>query len=512
MAFRVRGLPSTWGGNVATDRAQRAPWVASTRTDAADRYPWGTGSRQDRAESWPWVAPTHRDNQDHLPWGVHQTSDTRPREYPWTQPTGRDAQDQLIWGIHAPRDTGPTRLPWGDTQATDTQDRLLWGSHAATDTQGRLLWGGNRPVDNQDQLPWGPGWRIHNFYAPNTPPSTEPITQWVIPIRSIYLVANAASLAINGVDLPALSAQVSIDVDSWAWRWSASIPGAEWSRVAAVGQDNVEVAITINGATWLGIAEQVSRSRRFGQSSVSVSGRGHAAWLASPYAPTSTRTNTEALTAIQLAEACLTENGVPIGWTITHGITDWLVPAGAWSHQGAPMDGVLRIAEAGGGYVQASPNLDSLAILPRYPYMPSAWSGVTPDVVLPTSAVTVDGIERRDKPGYDLVIVTGQSPGGIIGRVKKTGTAGALPAPTIVDALCTHVDAARQRGQSILGDTGQQYWVTITAPISGEIVQMQVGDYVQYDGAIGLVRSVQISANWSDGLVVRQTVQMETHQ
>jgi hypothetical protein len=338
-----------------------------------------------------------------------------------------------------------------------------------------------------------------------------------VPIRRIYLVANAAIITIDGLELPAFSAQVSIDTDSWAWRWSASLPGSTWPTVAAAADDPVAVVITINGVQWSGLCESVSRSRQFGQSSVSVSGRGHAAYLAAPYAPSNSRYNTETRTVQQLAEDCLTENGVPIGWTIAWGttepwaITSWNVPAGAWSHQGAPIDGVLRIAEAAGAYVQADPNTDTLHVRRRYPWLPRDWAEQTPDVILPTAAVLVESVERKDQPGYTGVYVTGQSPGGVIGQVKITGSDGTPQAPSVVDALCTHADAARQRGTAILGNTGRQYWLTLNAPISSEIVLLQVGDLVQYDSRIGLVRGVQVSARWNDGVEVRQSITLETH-
>lgn len=38
-------------------------------------------------------------------------------------------------------------------------------------------------------------------------------------------------------------------------------------------------------------------------------------------------------------------NGVGIGWTLDFGLTDWLVPAGAWSHTGSHIEAVARVAE-----------------------------------------------------------------------------------------------------------------------------------------------------------------------
>lgn len=47
------------------------------------------------------------------------------------------------------------------------------------------------------------------------------------------------------------------------------------------------------------------------------------------------------------------------------------------------MEAAIRIAEAGGGYVQGHDTADTLIIKPHYPVVPWQWAGLTPDITLP---------------------------------------------------------------------------------------------------------------------------------
>ena len=82
----------------------------------------------------------------------------------------------------------------------------------------------------------------------------------------------------------------------------------------------------------------------------------------------------------------------------------------------------------------------------------------------------------------------------------------------VVDQLATHADAARQRGQSVLGDTGRQALVTLSLPVLSETGLILPGKLVRYvDGPttrVGLVRSCAIE--WRRPRL-RQRISLETH-
>lgn len=335
----------------------------------------------------------------------------------------------------------------------------------------------------------------------------------VVPIRRIYYVVNSQSLVrvSDGKVIDGTNLSLSIDVDSWVWGWSASVPARYLPDLMRSEDEQVELEAQINGHLWRLVVERVQRDRRFGSSRLAVSGRGRAAWLADPYAASRTFANTEAQLAQQLMAAALTDNGISLGWTIDWQITDWLVPAGAWSFAGTPIDACVTIANAARAYLQAHPVDQTLRVLPRYPAAPWHWDELTPDIALPEDVCVTEGMEWVDKPAYNTVFVSGQE-GGVLAHVTRAGTDGGMPAPMVTDPLITHADAGRQRGIAILSDTGRQVLISLSLPVleeTGIIVPGKVVDYTESGNLRrGVVRAVDVSADFPK---VRQTIRIETH-
>lgn len=332
--------------------------------------------------------------------------------------------------------------------------------------------------------------------------------------REAYIVSNTFSLkrVSDDAEIECSNFNASIDVDSWCWSWSASIPAAQQSLIEPVDGDPVEVVATINGNPLRLMVERMSRERKFPDAWLSIGGRGRSAWLAEPYDYQRSYDNAAALrTANQLAEEALEENSVPIGWAVDWQIDDWDVPAGAWRATGTHIDAVIKIADAAGAYVQADDVEKTLHILPKYPAMPRDWAGLTADHSLPEDICETESVEWVDKAEYNAVWVVG----GADGRKDKivlTGSAGDKPAQTVVDDLMTDSEVTRQKGLSILADTGRQAGVTIRLPVLPEIGLVKVGKIVDYtERGItrrGINRSTSIQYNYPQ---VWQTVRLETH-
>lgn len=343
----------------------------------------------------------------------------------------------------------------------------------------------------------------------------RPVGPQQVYIRSTYIVINDVTLVRlpeNTILPDVYSISLSWDCDSWSVGWDASLPASALDAVMpeSVGAP-VELLATINGTSMHLLAENISRDRRFGDSRIKVSGRGRVAWLASPYADTVSRSNGSAMTAQQLAADALSINGVSIGWDLDWQIADWLVPTGAWSHQGAAIDAVKRIAESVGGYVVGHRNAQTLHVRPRYPSMPWSWGTATPDIVLPADIARAESIAWTNKPAYNRAFVSGQQLG-VLGIGTRSGTAGDLPAPLITDALITHLDAARARAGSLLADTGPQATINLELPVLPETGILDLGALIEYnDGATarrGLVRAVRVAVAYPQ---VWQNVEIETH-
>jgi len=338
-----------------------------------------------------------------------------------------------------------------------------------------------------------------------------------VPIRRVYCVLHDVTLhrLSDGAEVPAFSLALSLEAGSWTWGFEALSPATALPLVEPDSSGPVELLAEIDGTEFRVLAESLSRERSFGEASIRVTGRGRNAVLAAPYAPVMTFSNTEARTARQLLDDVLTHDGtatgISLGWSIEFGLTDWLVPAGVFSHQGTRMDALRVIADAAGGYVQPHRSDRSLGIRHRYPVAPWEWDTVTPDLVLPADVVVRESLRWEEKPAYNRVFVSGQS-AGVLGQVTRAGTAGEVLAPMVVDPLITEAAAARQRGRAILADTGRQIEVTLRLPVLNETGIIEPGMFVAYqDGSVtrlGLVRSTTVQAALPE---VWQTLGVETH-
>ena len=346
---------------------------------------------------------------------------------------------------------------------------------------------------------------------------TPPGETVIVPVREVYMVINNTTLmkVVGGTKtaLPTYSMSMSIDVNSWTWGFSASLPAEVLGELQPASDGTpVELEASINGVPYRMLAEKFSRSRQFGKAAIALTGRGKSAILAAPYAPITNFSNPTARTAQQLMADALTVNGSPIGWSIDWQIEDWLVPAGAWAKQGAYIDALTTIASAAGAFLQPHPTDQVMRVLPRYAMAPWNWDTMVPDYQLPASVTSTEGIEWLDKPSYNRVFVSGVS-AGVIAQVTRGGTAGDLLAAQVVDSLITDEVVARQRGRTILSDTGRQAMVSLRLPVLPETGIIVPGKTVRYvDGAdikLGVVRSTGVEANGQPD--VWQTIAVETH-
>lgn len=329
------------------------------------------------------------------------------------------------------------------------------------------------------------------------PADGEPV---VVPVRRVYFVINNVTLhrLPDGLPVPVFNLSLSLDAASWTWGFDALLPAAATSLVAPGSNGGpVELVASVNGTSFRVLAERISRERIFGDASIRISGRGRNAVLAEPYAPVMTFSNTEGRTARQLMDDVLTVNGIPLGWAVDWGLTDWNVPANAFAQQGSWIDALTAIAGAAGGYLIPHPSAQSIRVRHRYPVAPWEWSTVTPDFVLPVDAVARESLRWLEKPAYNRVFVSGQDVG-VLGQVTRAGTAGEVLAPMVVDPLITEAAAARQRGIAVLADTGHQLEVSLRLPVLAETGIIEPGAFVEYqDGSVtrlGIVRATQVEA------------------
>lgn len=525
-----------------------APAAAQTTVRAGCRVPWAAGQpaahrlqarvaavvTRDGAHRIRWAVASRQQSRWGLPWGVAAVAD-RTVVAPWAQFSARRAHRlPVVWGVAAHADRRAV-APWGVYAQTPAVSAVpSWGRLRPYDLAAVLPWVPRvsivrplvasylqgKPLNPGWVLPWvrysrplNPGWGV--VIGDGNPP-TDGAGTVIVPVLEYYLVINEFSL-VRADDASLVQARqfaANIDADSWTWNWSAALPASELDAVRATALgEQVELIASLNGNLLRLVVERISRERRFGDGWIRASGRGRAAWLADPYAAPVARSNSQARTARQILEDALTINNVSIGWEVDWRITDWLVPAGAWNHQGTYIDAATRIAEAGGAYIQSHATDQTLIVMPRYPVAPWGWSGLTPDIELPEDVIEVEGLEWTDRPAYNAVYVTGGATGGRHDRILRTGSAADRLAPEIVDPLATAPEMTRQRGTVALSDVGRQAHITLRLPVLPETGLITPGKLIRYveGGNVrrGLSRSISIEHDFPQ---LWQTVQVETHE
>lgn len=337
---------------------------------------------------------------------------------------------------------------------------------------------------------------------------------YVIPLLRVYMAVHD----IEAVLLPSLETVVLTDGTlstgdgDPVWTLSANGPEHLLDQLRAVDGVSPLVRITVDGNVFVFSDLVVTRTRSFGDRSAQVSGRSQAALLGAPTMDPRTWLNSSDRTAQQLVADALDLTGFGIDWQIT----DWLVPAGAWSFQGTPLEVAARVAEAAGAILQSDPAEALLRFLPRYPLMPWEWMlpGNAADVQVASAAIVTDSYTPKNAPAYEAVYVGGTTQG-VLGHVTRAGTAGAILAAQVTDNLITHADAARQRGRAILGAGGRQVGMGLTLPLltggdlPGLLQMNQLLEVVEPSETWrGMVRSVSLSF---DSPTVRQSFNIERH-
>jgi hypothetical protein len=347
-------------------------------------------------------------------------------------------------------------------------------------------------------------------YAPGLPaalvfrcrgktPDPQPTPHYVIPLLPAYMqVHHLTAHLLPGIDpVPLTDLTLAADDDGYGWSLTANGPEHLMDQLAPVAGLPAQVQVVINGMAFVFAITSTARSRSFERKRVAVQGVSVTALLGAPFMPQQSWLSTAPATAQQLAVQALEFTGVGLDWQIA----DWLVPAGAWSYQGTPLQAVLRVAESVGAVVRSHPTVAQLIVAPRYPVLPWHWAGATPDVRMPAAVIATDELRPEPRANYNAIYVTGGSAGGVQGHVVRALSARDKLAPAVQDDLITHTDAARLRGQWALASSGNKLLHTISMPVltggtyPGIVRPGQLLEVLDTDGAWrGLVRGVNVSA------------------
>lgn len=348
-----------------------------------------------------------------------------------------------------------------------------------------------------------------------------------LPNAGVYIVENEFLLmrADDNTPIEVISAEISSDVDSWAWSFTATLPPTEFPKIAPGVGGPVEVELHINGIAWRVLVETYGNRTQFGEAAITITGRSVTAYMDKPYAPTNSRSFTQDIAARQVAQDAIDtvtmQSGFDMNWTlIPNDTTDWLMPAGFWSYSDlSPIGVITSLVDGVKGYVNSDPLLRRFIIGSRYPHGPYwNWGSATPDAVIPRSLILLESLSWEEQPTWDAVYVAGEDLG-VTAFVKRLGFAGALTPEMHVSPFITTEPAAREAGTAIISAGGKQATVELSLPMLPGIRDIRVSDLIEVNNLgveldwRGMVRGVNISVKWDSdqGLEVLETIEVERH-
>lgn len=287
-----------------------------------------------------------------------------------------------------------------------------------------------------------------------------------IPLRRVYYVLHdfAFTRVSDGAALDFADLTLSSDIGSWGWSLSGNALGATtYSRLTAA--PFTEINIHINGLDWRFLLTSVAHHRDFGKTGYPVTGISPALALTAPLSDARSAAIDDAWTAQQLADLQVADTA----WTIDWQAPVWPVPGGVWQYSSqTPLQVISDIASAAGAFVQAERVNRILRVQPFYPGWPWEW-GTAAEATWPTAILK--NLQQAPKPGqnYNAVYAAGTREGGLMGYVKRAGSAGdRQPGAPITHALITHVDAARAFGGTYLAGQQDQIAVSFDTILGGD--------------------------------------------
>lgn len=515
-----------WGQANCSEGDAADGWAITVGADTDVRSNWGARlpSRNARFRMLYRPLPPMRDFAPELRWG-------RSDEYGAVWDPVREVSESLYvpGGVLAFRFSGlrysPSNLPAAffdfrympTTHAIQPRDSVVAGQFASARFLASirtLSWAWGTPTD---PVPTGIAYLDYPGPVVVIEPPMEP------DILETYMIANTVTLVVlpERTPLDATNIRIGLDIDSFAWSFSAELFGRTSLNVVkpdAEGPKTVE--LTINGWQWRFLVERYSGSGRHPGERYSIQGASRTQLLTEPYAQLASSSNDAPVNARQAAEEHIVPHGFVLHWdSVVMGPPDWTLPAGAFSYVNqTPLQVVARLAAVSGAVVRPDPAGDGLSVIPRYREAAWFWGSAVVDRVVPAEIITEWSSEWAPRPAWNSVYVSGTTHGVGV-QVRRGGSAGDVEAKDVAEDWMTSTEVARSRGISELSQGGNQAITTLDIPLFEKggsapglvepAMLCEVRDL--QETWRGLCLGVEISAEGVGASRVRQSLRLERH-
>lgn len=297
------------------------------------------------------------------------------------------------------------------------------------------------------------------------------------------------------------SVNISSNTDSFTFAFSAKLADdTQANLLYGTNGEPVHILININGVDFEFLVEDVSTGLVFGNSDVSIKGRGVVALLATPFHIPTTLIQ-QALSGVQQIADMIIPNGHTVNWTSP----TFNVTGGAYSHSNkAPIAALLQLAQDVGSVIVPTRTGTDIKIAPRYKVLPWNFATASPDVVVPLDVVTAMTRVNPVVSQFNGIYVHGSSIGAVQGFCRLVGTSGNVLLPTVSATVLTNNIGVEARAARELAKFSTQPDIkSFTMPmyqlgaVNDQIPLLEVGQFIEVGTVRGVVSSVSLSATLS---------------
>lgn len=298
---------------------------------------------------------------------------------------------------------------------------------------------------------------------------------------------NLITANIGGIAVDPLGFNIKTDMNSYCWSGGVSISPDDHAKIkhkldVDIGLEPM-INVMLNDMQFGIIAENHSRTRRFGNQTHSLDGRSITAKLGADYAAASDRLFDQANYASQIVNEQLAN----LPFTANFEIDDWLIPASTYAVSNkTPIAVIADIAEAAGGFVESHPTDATMSIKKRWKI--NAWelATATPDVTIPADVIKSATDKTVKNTRYNTILLVGN-----VGHEVFRATQGRdAPAPTLSNALFTTREVTVPKASAVLSDSGTHSIQTLDLIFDDSIPLAQLGQIWQINDTDGAWRGV----------------------
>lgn len=308
-----------------------------------------------------------------------------------------------------------------------------------------------------------------------------------IPSLRTYIMHNLITANIGGIAVDPLGFNIKTDMDSYYWSGGVSISPDDHAKIkhkldVDIGLEPM-INVILNDMQFGIIAENHSRTRKFGNQTHSLDGRSITARLGADYAAASDRLFDQANYASQIVNEQLAN----LPFIANFEIDDWLIPASTYAVSNkTPIAVIADIAEAAGGFVESHPTDATMSIKKRWKI--NAWelATATPDVTIPADVIKSATDKTVKNTRYNTILLVGN-----VGHEVYRATQGRdVAAPTLSNALFTAREVTVPKGSAVLSDSGTHSIQTLDLIFDDSIPLAQLGQIWQINDTDGAWRGV----------------------